>query len=343
MKRRITALCLSIIILLTFASCTKSQTVMTVSGQEIPKGVFTYYLDKVAANPELYGIEEVTKENIISGAKTECQKYGAAISFMNENGIILSTQRKQSVALETENLWNLYAAYYNEIGVSKSDLTKVITHEYTMEQILDYYYGTDGKKPVSDDSLKEKFTELYVGFKAVEGDLTKVSDKGETVSLTDSEKSDLKKKFSNYAAEINSGDRSIDEVNISYNDSIGLFVTENLETVLIKDGDPMYSSDFFSKVKEISHGKAAVIESGSSLYLVERQTIAGDEQEFFSQYRSLVLEEMKMPTIEKKINKLANAAETEAKERKLKKIYDTVEEVRAQRVPTTTGETTNKR
>lgn len=337
MKRRITALCLSIIMLLTFVSCGKSQTVMTVSGQEIKEGVFTYYLDKVAASPELYGIEEATKESIISEAKNECQKYGAAISFMNEKGILLSTQRKQSVALETENLWNLYSAYYNEIGVSKSDLTKVITHEYTMDQILEYYYGTDGKKPVSDDSLKEKFTELYVGFKAVEGDLTKVSDKGETVSLTDSEKSDLKKKFTSYAVDINSGDSTIDEANISYNDSIGLIVTESLETVLIKEGDPMFSGDFFSKVKEISHGKAAVIESGSSLYLVERQTIAGDEQEFFSQYRSLVLEEMKMPTIEKKIKKLANAAETEVKERKLKKIYNKVEEVRAQRVPTTTS------
>lgn len=342
MKRRITALCLSIIMLLCFASCGKNQTVMTVSGQEIPEGVFTYYLDKVAANPELYEVEEVTKDNIIAAAENECRKYAAAICFMNENGILLSTQRKQSVALETESLWNLYSAYYNEIGVSKPDLTKVITHEYTMEQILDYYYGTDGKKSVSDDSLKEKFTELYVGFKAVEGELTRVSDKGETVSLTDSEKSSLKKKFSSYAADINSGDSTIDEVNISYNDSIGLIVTESLETVLIKEGDPMFSGDFFEKVKDISHGKAAVIESGSSLYLVERQTIAGDEQEFFSQYRSLVLEEMKMPTIEKKIKKLANEAETETKQRKLKKIFDKVEEVRAQRVPTTTQDATGE-
>lgn len=335
MKRRITALCLSFIVLLSLTACGKNQTVMSVSDQQITEGVFSYYLDKVMSTPAKYGVKEETRENLIAAAQLECQKHAASINFMNDKGILLSTQRKQSVASQVESLWNLYSVYYKKIGVSKPDLTKVVTGEYRVREILDYYFGAEGTKPVTEDKLKEEFVKLYVGFKAVEGDLTRFSDSGETVSLTDSEKNELKKKFNSYAADINNGDKTIDEVNISYNDSIDLIVTESLETLLIKKGDPMFSGDFFEKVSKISHGKAAVIESGTSLYLVERQTIADDEQEIFGQYRSLVLEEMKMPTIEKKIKNLANEAETEVKQRKLKKIYEKVENVRSQRVKTT--------
>lgn len=328
MKRKITALCLLVILLCSLTACTNKNTVMTVSSQEISSGVFAYYLDKVMSEPKEYGVKEEAKENFLSAAENLCKKYACAISLMAEEGVSLNTQRKQAVSTEVESLWSLYSAYYGSIGVEKTDLTKVITHEYRMKQLVDCYYGAEGKKPVSEDELKEEFVDLYVGFKAVAADLTKTNDMGETVNLTENEKTKLKKQFSSYAEKINNGDSSLDEVNISYNDSLGLITTEDPELIMVKKGDPMYTDDFFQKVLDVSHGRAAVIEDGKTLYLIQRLKIATDDGDAFSEYRSEVLEEMKMPSVEKKINNLAKKAESDMKESKLDKIYDTIYAVR---------------
>ena len=59
MKKKITALSLCFIMLFTFCSCGKSDTVMKVSGNEIPAGIFAYYLNEVMSAPEKYGVKEV--------------------------------------------------------------------------------------------------------------------------------------------------------------------------------------------------------------------------------------------------------------------------------------------
>lgn len=329
MKKKLTALSLLFVMLFSFASCTKSGTVLEVSDVYINSGVFTYYLDKVMSSPKKYGVKEESKENCIAAAETLCKKYAVTESFMKENGIALSTQRKQAVASEVEALWSLYSAYYESVGVMKTDITKVITHEYRMKELVDYYFGTKGKKPVSEDDLKEEFVDIYVGFKVVAADLTRINDTGEKVSLTESEKESLRKKFRTYAEKINSGNISIDDANVRYNDSLGLITTENLETILVKKGDAMYSDGFFEKIFSISHGRATVIEDGKNLYLVQREKIATTDEDAFSQYRTQVLEEIKMPEVEKKINGLVKKAESDIRKGRAEKIYEKISEVKS--------------
>ncbi len=329
MVKRLTALCLMITVLLSLAACSKGDKAVTVNETEIGEGVFTYYLQKVMSEPEKYDVKEKTQENIISAAVTLCQKYAVTEEFMKTEGITLSNQLKQSAATEVEALWSLYGAYYESVGVKKTDITKVITHENRMKQLVDYYYGAEGKSPVKEMDLKEEFVDLYVGFKVISAELTKINDAGEKIELTQSEKDRLKKKFTAYAEKINRDDATIDEVNVAYNDSIGLITTENLETVLIKKGDPMYGDGFFETIEAMSHERAGVIEDGKTLYLVQRQKIATTDEDAFYQYRSEVLEEIKMPEIEKKVKKLMKESEADVKQRKVLKIYDRLEEVKS--------------
>ncbi len=328
MVKRLTALCLMITVLLSLAACSKGDKAVTVNETEIGEGVFTYYLQKVMSEPEKYDVKEKTQESCISAAVKLCSKYAVTEEFMKTEGITLSNQLKQSAATEVEALWSLYGAYYESVGVKKTDITKVITHENRMKQLVDYYYGAEGKSPVKEMDLKEEFVDLYVGFKAIAADLTRLNDAGETVDLTEKEKAALKKKLNSYAEKINNGTATVDEVNVSYNDSIGLITTENLETVLIKKGDPMYGDGFFETIEDMSHGRARVIEDGNRLYLVQRQKIATTDEDAFYQYRSEVLEEIKMPEIEKKINKLVKEAETDVKQRRTVRIYGLIEETK---------------
>ncbi len=328
MLKKLLALCLVFVMLLSLSGCGKSNKVVTVNDNEIGEGVFTYYLQKVMSEPKKFGIKEKTQENFISAAVTLCQKHAVTADFMKDEGITLSNQLKQSVATEVEALWSLYGAFYESVGVKKTDITKAVTHEYRMKQLVDYYYGVKGKNPVKEMDLKEEFVDLYVGFKVISAELTKINDAGEKVDLTQSEKDSLKKKFNSYAEKINGGDITVDEANVSYNDSIGLITTENLETVLIKKGDPMYGDGFFEKVEGMAHDRARVIEDGNRLYLVQRQKIATTDEDAFYQYRSEVLEEIKMPEIEKKINKLMKESEADVKQRKAVKIYDKLAETK---------------
>lgn len=328
MMKRISALCLAFAVLLSLTACGRGSRIVTVNETEIGEGVFTYYLSKVMSEPKEYGVKEKTQENCISAAVKLCKKYAVTEEFMKTEGITLSNQLKQSAATEVEALWSLYGVYYESVGVKKTDITKAVTHEYRMKQLVEHYYGANGKNPVKEMDLKEEFVDLYVGFKAVSADLTKINDAGEKIDLTQSEKDKIKRKFSSYAEKINSGDSTIDRVNEAYNDSLGLITTESLETVLIKKGDPMYGDGFFEKVEAMSHERAKVIEDGNRLYLVQRLKIATTDEDAFYQYRSEVLEEIKIPEIEKKINKLVKEAETDVKQRKAARIYGFLEEVK---------------
>lgn len=329
MKKRILVLCLALAVILSLSACGKSGKIVSVNETEIGEGVFTYYLQRVMSEPKKYGVKEKTQENIISAAVTLCQKYAVTAEYMKKEGITLSNQFKQAVATEVEALWSLYGAFYESVGVKKTDITKAVTHEYRMKQLVDYYYGAKGKNPVKEMDLKEEFVDLYVGFKVISAELTKINDAGEKIELTQSEKDRLKKKFTAYAEKINRDDATIDEVNVAYNDSIGLITTENLETVLIKKGDPMYGDGFFETIEAMSHGRARVLEDGNRLYLVQRQKIATTDEDAFYQYRSEVLEEIKMPEIEKKVKKLMKESEADVKQRKVLKIYDRLEEVKS--------------
>ena len=233
-----------------------------------------------------------------------CKSLVAAENIMKAEGISLSANYKRVVAEETDKKWSLFSAYYESIGVTKQDITSALVYEYGKNELLDYYYGDKGKKSVKDSRLRSEFDKTYVGFKAIEASYIKLSDMGESVSISDSEKSAVKKQFSSMAQSINSGTMTIDQANEKYNESIGLIVTQTLDTVLVKEGNVLYDDNFFSEIAKLRNGEAAVIESGNSVFLLQRQSIA-NEDEYFYLYKSEMLEKLKMDDIEKKIAKAA--------------------------------------
>ena len=226
----------------------------------------------------------------------------AAENIMKAEGISLSANYKRVVAEETDKKWSLFSAYYESIGVTKQDITSALTYEYGKDELLDYYYGDKGKKSVKDSRLRTEFDETYVGFKAIEASYIKLSDMGESVTISDREKSAVKKQFNSMAQSINSGTMTIDRANEKYNESIGLIVTQTLDTVLVKEGNVLYDDSFFSEIAKLRNGQAAVIESGNSVFLLQRQSIA-NEDEYFYLYKSEMLSKLKMDDIEKKLLK----------------------------------------
>ena len=302
--KKLIALISAMLILFSFASCGKKDYPFTFGEHIVTDGVYNYYKSAVTASPGDYSASGDDESSINEAAKQCCRKYLAAIKLMENEGITLGSEFKRRAAENTENIWSLFSDYYNSIGVTKQDITRAETHESRMLQLLEHFYGAAGKDPVKEMDLKERFVDMYVGFKAIEGSLTKTNDKDETVPLTDEEIEETEKLFSSMAKSINEGTATIDELNAEYNDSLGIIVTSPLSVLLTKKGDPMYDDDFFNEVSSVTHGRAKAVKSGDSIYVIERQTIATDDEDAFMTYRSEVLQNMRMGKIEKKLDKL---------------------------------------
>ncbi len=309
--KKLTVILSVILIFSVFASCGKNNSPMRYENHSITEGLFNYYKDAVTSSPEKYGAKADDKNSITEAAKQCCREYLAAIKLMEDEKLVLGSEFKRMAAENTENIWSIFSGYYNSIGVTKQDITRVQTHESRLLQLLDHFYGANGKEPVKEIDLKERFVDIYVGFKAIEGALTKVNDKGEAVPLTEKETEEIIRKFSSMASSINDGSATIDELNAEYNDSLGIIVTSPLSVLIAKSGDPMYDDDFFEKVSSISHGKARAVRSGDYIYVIERQTIATDDEDAFMTYRSEVLQDMRMGKIEKKLHKLIEKMQIE--------------------------------
>lgn len=323
--KKIIVLLLTALSLISLSSCTnKSPYIISSDNIGIKSGVYAYYLDKVMSSPKVYGVKNETKEEITAAATKLCKEFLAGAILFEESKADFSQQYKSQVAEETEKQWSLFGNYYKSIGLEKPDLTQINTYEAKKDCLLQFYYGKGGKNQVSDSDLKEKFVDMYIGFKAFEGSFTKTNIKGETVDMTEKEKESLISEFRKMANEINEG-ASIDDVYAAYCAKEGLVATSALEVMLTKKNDPLYADDFFSKLSTISHGKAAPVTSGSSVYVVERYTIASSDEDVFEQYRNEVLEEMKMSAVEKKISKTAESTSFEVNEKSAYKLYEEIQ------------------
>lgn len=307
MKRTISLVILLAIITSCLSGCTGQGYPLAVDGVRISQGVYTYYLSQSENSDEATDI---------------CIKNVAAENLMKKEGITLSANYKRMVAEETAEKWSMFLSYYEKIGVTKQDITTALTLEYNRKELLDYYYGDKGKKPVSEKRLLEEFDKIYVGFRAVEASYSRLSDMGESVSLSDKEKDNLKKQFLSMAQSVNTKSMSIDEANEKYNESIGLIVTQTLETVLVKQGDVFYDDGFFKEVSKLKKGECGVIESGNSIYLLIRDEIADSDGEHFYLYKSEILEKLKMSAVEKKIEEEAAEYTVKTNKRLINDITD---------------------
>lgn len=300
--KKFSALCILVFLILScFTGCLSSRrSVLQLQDIKVSNGVYLYYLDEVLSNTKKYKIDKDDNKAIIAKANELCALYAAAKTKKETKS--LNSIYKKAAAEETENLYSLFGNYYKSVGIEKSDITEIVSHDYRIKQYINALYGENGKTPTDEWELKEAFVDIYVGFKLIEAPLTKTTDDGETVSLTKNEINTLKASFNSMAKQLSAKTKTIDELNEEYNASLGIIVTSELPVTLMKENDPLYPDNFFSEVMKISHGYAKVIEGENNIYLVLRETIATEQEDAFVLYKDEILETLHKDTIIKKLN-----------------------------------------
>ena len=145
--KRLTALLLAMIMIISACGCTQSKkTVLDISGAEIDNEIFAYYLDKVISRPADYGLSEKPKKDEAKAAATEeCKEYVAVNTMFKNLKLSLSVSEKVGVSETVNNLWVRLKNHYKEIGVSRQTLTKIYTTQAYSDAIFNSVYdkGTD--------------------------------------------------------------------------------------------------------------------------------------------------------------------------------------------------------
>lgn len=317
MKRRITALLMSLLIVFTLTSCSSSKRYpVNISGAEISEGIYTYYYDYVLSNKDKTSknesetsAEEVTDETSAEDEKVLIEKtldlikeYVAVNTLADSLGVSLSYTLKAQAASETDSRWDLFGRYYSSIGLTKQDLGKILTNKALKSALLDYYYGEDSKKkPTSSETLREAFAKKYVGINVIAASLTTTDTLGNTVPLEQYELSDIRMMFENMKIRLNSG-ADIDSVYSDYITTLDLIGTQSLETYLMSEESVGYGENFFSQISSLGYKTALVFEYEDTIYLAYRVDISCDEAGYFVTYKNEILEDLCLSKLEKIIS-----------------------------------------
>lgn len=193
--KKVIAAFISSAMILTCAGCTSGKDtayVMTVDGYDVRAGVYLYYMDtalseamnRAAENDEKLGktenMEDFRKVKIdgksfsdyVKDKATEnCIDHVVAIKHFDELGLTVSDEGKAEIDEYVEMLWESGEDYLTKGGISKESVEEVMTASYKTDEIFKAYYGEGGKENVTDEHLKEHFTENNARVRYVAMDL----------------------------------------------------------------------------------------------------------------------------------------------------------------------------
>lgn len=272
---------------------------LTVNGTPLNGEIFMYYLNEAFSKAE-----EQTRDGRVTYATNMCIRYVATNSTFAEKGLSLTPSETASLSEEANSLWSLFGARYTRLGISKETFIKIRTNAAYTEKLRFALYDKDGATPISDDVLKQHLSSEYVAFKLVRGYLFATDIYGNTVQYSEQELIAILDRY-NLAAEQINGGTSIEFVYPAL--VSGTQETEQaLKTVVIADGDPYYPEGFFSQVRGIEPGKAAVCVFDDYLYLVYRVDILSDSR-LFKDNREACLKAVSEIPLQNEISRMCDA------------------------------------
>lgn len=311
------AMCLS------FAGCySESKTWAAKSGDDtMPIGSYIYYLNSAysEAMGKVSSDEEVlkatidgkdAKEWIESRALNYVGAYYYIDSKLDELGIELTDEDSETITSSTDSMWTYYKSTMEEMGISKESFNKAYS-EYGVkyQKAMKAMLAADGELAVSDDELKEYFTDNYYSYEYFNVSLTKTDDDGNSTNMSDEEKTETKTTLEKYIQKINAGDITVSEAADEY-------AEENLggaDNSTYYAPDPVLADNMLealrTAIESVEDNQAALAETTTGYYVVRRLPIADkfdekneDEDQRFSLVSSMKSEEFSDYVMEQAAN-----------------------------------------
>lgn len=297
MKRILSLFMVLTVIASVFTSCSsaKDKSVLTVNDEAtVDTEIFTYFLNEAYNSGSGY-----TDEQCIEAATYEGMKYLAVNTQFASSGKTLSADEKAAVSKETNALWRMYGKYLTEIGVSKDAFFRIKQYEYCRENLRLSLYDTNGTQPISENYIKQYFTDNYVGIKYFYEELyTPLTDE-QLNNMTENEKlsyeaskknAESRYKFiSTIADYVNGGVYTIDDAFMAVTGEVSADIS--VSATVVGRNDTSFSTEFVDVVFKQSVGSAFIITNAerSYIYFIERVDLLDSEYDFYDSYRERCL------------------------------------------------------
>ncbi|MBQ6267949.1 MAG: hypothetical protein IJK64_09300 [Clostridia bacterium] len=284
--KRIPAALAALGLLLTLCACgAEKSIVLVISGAELDREIYTYFLDRVSARPTDYGLEEKPSDEALLDAVTfECKRYVANNTRFRDAGLTLSASEKAEIAQQVNNLWLRAERHYRAIGVSKQTLTKAITAESNADALFTATYDKGVTDQAGEAELLKYFYANYISFRTVVAYYTTADGS----PLTQLQKNTIKAAFDAMAA--NAGE-SVD----SFREAAAEAGYGLSETILLKQGADGYPDGFYAAVAAQANGTVRVLDYEDCVFAVLKEDLESKDESVYASYRSACVSELYAP------------------------------------------------
>ncbi len=305
--KRVVAVALSLALCLSFAGCyDENKTWAARQGDDqLPIGGYIYYLysaymeaaNKVGTDTSVLD-SEIEGQDATQWIKDLAMKYLKAYYYVGdkfeEYGLEITEEDQQQVESTTNNVWSYYQSTMEPMGISRASFEQAYSlFGIKQQKLMAAMYGEGGELALEDGAIEEYYCGAYTNYEYFYASLSTTNDEGESVSLSDEEKTALKEQLDEYVDKINKGDMTLSEAADDYAKDSG---TESsyMGPMAVKSDN--LSSEVFDGLNSVDEDEATVVETTTG-YLVLRklsikdyydENVAGNEEQLSS-----LLSEMK--------------------------------------------------
>jgi len=283
MKRFIGIILCAALCLCTLCSCSpKKETVLTVGQAEVDNEVFAYYFSEVYTLAESTGGDVNATDELINQAVNKCLEYVASTTLFSKLQLTLTADEKKNIANSVEEEWKMYGSYYTKAGISKQTVSKIAEAKECRTRLLLYYFGEGSEYEATETEIEQYFDSNYVEFKAINGYFTTVDENGETVPISEEEKTALKEDFENRRKQLEEG-LSFAEINDG----------NDVESTFIAVSNSAYPEGFLASVAALEYDVPTVIETEEYIFLVVRSDAKEGADSYYRTYRTKYIEDLR--------------------------------------------------
>ena len=287
MKLKNFAKAISFILILTvifsFTGCFGGKkTALVISGTNIDSEIYDYYLDKVTAKPNDYGLNQnPPKDEAREAAIKQCIRYLAINTDFHERGLSLTSAEKVVVADNVNNYQIRFGSHYKKIGVSRETLTKIFTCEAYESAIFNSVYdkGVNDKK--AEAEIKSYFNLNYIAFQNICAYFT--GSDGSKISPVEKEAIINSFRKISSASGTDSGKFAQECTNAGYTAS---------EVIIIKKNSDGYPEGFFEKVSAQAKSTVSTYVYDECVFNIRAESLEELGEGVYANYRSACIKDM---------------------------------------------------
>ncbi len=296
---------IAVLILFTFCSCSlPKETALIISGTKIDSEIFTYFLDKVVQRPTDYGLTETPKKDDLKHAViNECKEYIVINTEFRNRGLSLSAADKVEISDNVNYFWVRFENHYNEIGISKQTVTKIMTSQAYEDALFTAIYDRGTENEAAEKELTDYFYSNYISFRNVCAYFT--SSDGST-PMTQQEKNELLAAFDTLAKNSYADADKLSEAVTAAGYTLS-------DSTLLKKDSSGYPAGFFEKVYAQADGTVQIIVYDECVFAVWKENLKEKGESIYPNYRSSCISDLYSVEASDMVNEQIEALTVEEK------------------------------